>query len=286
MKVIKASGETQEFQKQKIIRTCKRAGADKKLCLRVAKKVEKKLYEGITTREILDMTLEFLHKENPKIATRYNLKRSMLALGPAGFIFEKFICSFLNEYGYKAFMPDLLSGKCVKHEVDIVSKASKKEAIPWQETGKGLNYMVECKYHNDAGIRSGIKTALYTKARFLDLQKANNKKQSFDYPWLISNTKFSNMAIQYSKCEKVRLLGWKHPKGSGLERLIDKKKLYPITILKSANSFVRKTLFSKDIITCKEFLNKKRDFYKKETKIYHDTLISLTDEAKILLGKQ
>ncbi len=284
MKVIKASGEKQKFQKQKIVRTCKKAGASKKLARKIANKVKQNLHKGITTREILDMVLNFLHEENPKIATRYNLKKSMLALGPAGFIFEKFIKRLLQEYKYDAHMPEMVKGKCVKHEIDIIASSKEKEAISWEKSGPNLNYMIECKYHNDLGIRSGIKTVLYTKARFLDVKNSSKK---FNYPWLISNTKFSNMAVKYSKCENVRLLGWKYPKEKlSLENLIEEKKLYPITILKSANSFVRKSLFSKDIITCKDFLNKKRDYYKKKTKIYNNTLISLTDEAKILLGKK
>src|SRR6056297_1884247 len=129
MKVIKASGQSQDFQKEKIIKTCKRAGANKKLCLKVAQKIEDKLYKGITTREILDMALEFLHQENPKLATRYNLKNSMLALGPAGFIFEKFINRLLHEYGYESHMPEIIQGKCVQHEIDIIAKSKKKETI-------------------------------------------------------------------------------------------------------------------------------------------------------------
>jgi len=285
MQVIKASGDKQEFQINKIIKTCKKAGASDKLARQVAKRVEASLEPGISTREILDLVLDLLHQENPGLATRYNLKQAVLALGPAGFLFEKFVKRLLLEYGYDAYLPKLIQGKCVKHEVDICAQAPKKESIPWEKSSQNNSYMVECKYHNDSGTSSVIKISLYTKSRFLDLREAKHKNKFFDYPWLISNTKFSNMAIKYGHCENLRLLGWKYPKGLGLERLIEDKKLYPITILKSANSFIKKTLFSRDIITCQDFLNEKRDDLKKETKIYYNTLIKLTDEAKILLGK-
>ncbi len=54
----------------------------------------------------------------------------------------------------------------------------------------GKKYMIECKFHN-RGIKTHIKVAMYTHARFLDL------KEYFDAAWLICNTKCTSKAIRY-----------------------------------------------------------------------------------------
>ena len=76
MKIIKASGDEAKFDERKIERSVIRAGAPKRLALDVAKDVRKKAHKGITTKEILNLTLKCLSKDKD-IAARYDLKRAM-----------------------------------------------------------------------------------------------------------------------------------------------------------------------------------------------------------------
>ena len=223
MKVVKTTGETEEFNPEKIIKTCLRAGASEELAERIASKVERKSYDGIHTNKILHMTIKLLKKELPQVAARYDLKGSIFRLGPAGFTFEQYVAEILKEYEYTTKTNSIIRGASVDHEIDVI--ASK----------QGKNYMIECKYHNMPGIYTGLKVALYTYARFLDLKDGWKRglSQEFNQAWLICNTKFSEDAIQYANHKRLKLIGWKYPVNQGLEVIIEEKKLYPITILRS-----------------------------------------------------
>ena len=286
MYIVKVSGKRVKFIPAKVRRTCLRAGADVALADRIVSEVSQHVYNGMETRELLRLILKLLKQRNPLVATRYSLKKAMLGLGPAGFIFEEFIVRLLKAYGYQAWCPPLVSGVCVKHEVDIIAKSPSKKLnnLIKEEHGQSRVYMVECKYHNTPGLRSGLKEALYVWARFLDLRDAwrQSTRQRFDCPWLISNTKFSNLAVQYAQCKKLRLLGWKHPRGNGLERLIEAKKLYPITILRGLDKTSKESLFSNNIILCQELISCKRDICQKKTNIRLKKLVSLIDQAHML----
>ncbi|NDB88862.1 MAG: hypothetical protein EB164_08130 [Thaumarchaeota archaeon] len=90
---------------------------------------------------------------------------------------------------------------------------------------KESRWLVECKYHNFPGRYTGLKESLYTHARFLDLA------DKFDNEMLVCNTKVSPEAVTYATCIGQKLLSWRFPPQMGLEKMIEEKKLYPITIL-------------------------------------------------------
>lgn len=289
MYVIKVSGKRAKFYPAKVRRTCIRAGASPALADRIVKEVIKHVYNGMETRELLRLILRLLKQKDPVVATRYSLKKAMLKLGPAGFIFEEFMVDLLKAYGYQAWCPPLIRGTCVKHEVDIIAKSPYKKFDPInkKESSHSRTYMIECKYHNTPGLRSGLKEALYVWARFLDLQDAWHKgigRQEFHRPWLISNTKFSNMAIKYAQCKELRLLGWKYPRGNGLEYLIENKKLYPVTILRSLDQSSKEILFSKKIILCQELISTKKEILKQKTMLKDQKLTSLINEANSIIS--
>ena len=98
MKIIKASGDEAKFNERKIEKSVMKAGAPKKLALEVAKNVRKKVHDGATTKEILNLTLKCLVKDKD-IAARYDLKRAIMSLGPSGFPFEEFFSQVLHNHG-------------------------------------------------------------------------------------------------------------------------------------------------------------------------------------------
>lgn len=157
MKVRKRDGRIEEFSKAKIVRTCLRAGASKRVAEKVADEVERRIYDGISTDEVLELVIEFLLKHEYAKAARYDLKRSLLRLGPTGFGFEKFVARLLEEYGYRTETNVVVGGRCVNQEIDVVAE---------NERGR---YMVECKFHN-VPIYTGLKETMYTYARFLDVK--------------------------------------------------------------------------------------------------------------------
>jgi len=273
MWIVKASGETEKFDPDKIKRTCLRAGASEELADKIVKEVIKKSYDGISTKEILHIALKLLGKERPHIAARYDLKGSMLRLGPAGFIFEHFIGELLKEYGYSARVHNILRGLCVSHEVDVVA------------TKENKNYMIECKYHNMLGIYTGLREALYTYARFLDLCEGSKSGtcENFEHPWLVCNTKFSDDAIQYAKCKGLKLVGWSYPEDGSLEQLIEKKKLYPITMLRKLDADSQDKLALANMILMEDLVRTDIKELCKITKISKNKLKILSDEAREIL---
>ena len=270
MYIVKTTGKQEKFDPKKIERTCLRAGASKKLAREIAGKVEKKIRPGMSSREVLQITLGFLHKEKPFVAARYDLKGAIFRLGPAGFAFEHLVGEILEKYGYKTKIETIVRGKCVSHEIDVIA------------TKKRKNYMIECKYHNIPGIYTGLRESLYTYARFLDLQDGHKKKlcQRFDSPWLICNTKFSGEAIKYAKCREMMLTGWNYPQNKGLERLIEHKKLYPVTMLRTLDRETRDRLAMNDLILIRDILETDvRDLHR-ITNIKTRKLKVLIQEAK------
>lgn len=59
-------GRKEEFNKQKIVIACMKAGTPKKIALKIANRIARKVKEGTTTREIRAWVLKMLEKENPQ----------------------------------------------------------------------------------------------------------------------------------------------------------------------------------------------------------------------------
>jgi len=272
--IIKATGKKEEFNEDKILNTILKAGAQKLFAKKITNKVKKKVYNGISSKKILNLTLNLL-KEKPEIAFRYDLKRAIMSLGPSGFPFEKFFARVLENYGFKTEIGRTIPGKNVTHEVDIIAKKKiKKNKL--QE----LTYMVECKYHNKLGIHTNIKVALYTYARFLDLK--SNSKNKLNYPWLTTNTRCSSNAIKYAKGVNMKITTWNYPKGQSLQELIEKKKLYPITILKSIKDPIKEKLSYLGIVITKDILDYDFDDLKSQTGFSERVLNQIIKEAKLV----
>ena len=250
MDIIKASGEKEKFNKKKLEQSLKRAGAESVLAKKVSKEISKKVSAGISSEKILNQTTSYLKKENPILAARYNLKRAIMELGPTGFPFEKYIAEILKAYGYKTKVGKIVKGHCLSHEIDVIAQASSGQ--------KKEHFIIECKYHNKRGRRSDLKVALYIYARFLDIKKVWKKipghHQFFHQAWLVTNTKCTSQAIRYARCVGLKIVSWRYPKDESLEYLIEKKGLYPITVLPSLNRYVRDIMAENKIMLAKDLL--------------------------------
>ncbi|MEM3507087.1 MAG: restriction endonuclease, partial [Candidatus Bathyarchaeia archaeon] len=174
---------------------------------RIVEEFEKKfLYNGITTKEIHDKINELLEKESLVLSSKYRLKEAMMKLGPEGFSFENFFAKIIEHYGYRTRLRSMIKDKCSFHEIDIIAEKT--------ILGKIHRSMVECKYHNSPGIDTGLKEALYTYARFLDLKNGSRLGlcERFNKAWLVTNTKFSEEAKMHTECKGIKAIGWKYPK--------------------------------------------------------------------------
>ena len=211
--IIKADGTREPFNPNKIVTSLDRIGIQGKTADRLISKLEKELYQNITTKKIYKMLHSDIRSIQPEVSHKFQLKKALFDMGPAGYYFEDFTARLLKAEGFKTQVRKKLKGKAVWHEIDVIAEKKKR-------------YMVECKFHNSPGIKCSIQTILYVHARFLDL-----KKYKFDNPWLITNTKLSNDVVRYAESYGIPVLAWKHPFRESLEVRIDKTKCYPITVL-------------------------------------------------------
>ncbi len=202
MYVVKADGTREVFKRDKLLSSLRTAGAKEKTAEAVIAHVERELVDGIHTADIYRHAFDVLHKLERPAAARYSLKRALIALGPAGFAFEKFVAEIFKAKGFKTALDVFAQGKCASHELDVVA---------WNDMSLIL---VEAKFHNELGMKSDTKVALYVKARFEDLRDASlmyGDHRKMTEGWLIPNSKLNENATRCCECPGVRVIGWNYP---------------------------------------------------------------------------
>jgi Holliday junction resolvase len=262
IKVKKASGKYEPFSTNKVKSSLQRAGADDKLINQIIIQLQKHLYDGISTKEIYQEVYRLLNELKHPLSLKYNLKQAIMDLGPSGYPFEKFVAGILASHNYQIEINQPVSGKCINHEVDIVAK---KQNQVW---------MIECKFHNKPGTRSEIKEALYTYARFLDINQAGRVNQG----WLITNTKVTKKVIKYANCVNLKILSWDYPVDKNLRFLIDKSGLHPITCLNSLTNQEKQQILNNGIVFSHDLLMKNA-----EDKLSSSLLKKAKKEIKLFL---
>lgn len=237
LNIVKTTGEIVPFDENKVLTSIKRAGIPENIQSEVLEAVKARLYEGIPTSEIYKVILSYLSvSPQPFSKSKYSLKSAIMELGPTGYPFEDYLAKILNFQGYKTQVRQILQGKCVKHEIDIIAEKD------------GKRTMVEAKFHNLPGTRTDVQVALYTKARFDDVKFKNNITDA----WLVTNTKATSEAEAYCACENMKILSWSFPLNESLRDIIEKEKLFPITAIQSLSNAQIQALLQNHIVLSKD----------------------------------
>jgi hypothetical protein len=260
MQVIKASGRKEKFRPNKIYQSLKRAGASNQIAKKVSNEIKENAYNNIPTEKILNLALQEL-KNYPNACAKYNLKHSIMQLGPAGYPFEKYFAAILEAHGFKVEVGKIVKGKYINHEIDVSAVKDKR-------------YLVEAKFHNHQGIHTGAKTALYIYARFLDLKK------HYDQPWIVTNTRISPDVIKYSRGVNMKVTAWSYPHKENLQQLIESKQLYPITILRSVKGKTKDRLSHVRIVIAKDLLKLNHSQIKHKTGLSDKIINNMLNEVK------
>jgi len=234
------------FDEGKLRSSLERAGASFDAIENIVAHVKLHLVDGMTTSHIYKYAYEILKKKEKSkpTAARYSLKRAVIDLGPTGFPFEKFVGEIFRNKGYKITLGSTLEGGCAPHEIDVIA-----------EKGKTL-ILVEAKFHNQLSVKSDLKVALYVKARYEDLEKSNfggllkpGQKHQF---WIVTNTDFTSNAIHYGKCVGMKMIGWSHPAGGGLQDLIEETALHPLTCLSTLSVGEKTSILNNGNVLCQD----------------------------------
>lgn len=245
----KASGEKEPFDRNKLINSLKNAGTDNATTQEVVKEVEQWMTNGITTKKLYTKAYRILNKKNALNALRYKLKKALMEFGPTGYPFEHFIGALFEKQKYSVLVGQMIEGKCVSHEMDVIA------------TRENNQNLVECKYANNQSSRISIQVPLYVKARVDDIvekRKQSNQYNGFTFKgWVVTNSRFTSESIEYAKCSGLQLLGWDYPKGYGLKDIIEKVKIFPVTILSQLTKKQKNLLMDKGIVTCAYLMKEK-----------------------------
>ncbi|MCY7410783.1 MAG: restriction endonuclease [Chitinophagales bacterium] len=245
--ITKASGEKGTFSYQKLHHSLERSGAIEETIIDVINEVESLLYEGIPTKKIYQIAFGLLKESTIPFAAKYKLKQAIMELCPSGFPFEKYIGEILKYQGFKVKVGEIINGHCVNHVIDVIAEKDEK------------HFMIECKHHNTSGYTCDVKTPLYIQACFKDVEKQwmqlPGHKTKFHQGWVVTNTKFSDDAIQYGLCAGLHLVGWGFPDKESLREQIDDSGLYPITCLTTLTQREKQLLLKSKIVLWKELCN-------------------------------
>lgn len=242
--ITKASGKKESFVKSKLHHSLMRVGATATLATQIVNEIEQNLTEGTSTRDIYKRAHKLLRKSESPMAARYNLKNAIMQLGPSGYPFEKYIGEILKHQGYSVEVGTIVQGHCVNHEIDVIAEKD------------NHHFMIECKFHHKPGINCDVKIPLYIYSRFKDVEeqwvKLPGHGTKFHQGWVVTNTRFTQDAIQYGTCRGMNLLSWDYPLNEGLKDIIDRLGLYPITCLTSLTQAEKQTLLDDRIVLCSQ----------------------------------
>lgn len=238
IQVTKASGQTEPLSLDKVRQSLYRAGAEPATIDKILLELKPKLYDKIATREIYSQVFALFNRFQKNQSFHYSLKPALMDLGPSGYPFEDFIARLFTAMGYQTQTRVIIQGKCISHEVDVVAQKSQQK------------FLIECKFHNRPGTKTESKDALYTQARFEDINSQH--PGVYQKTWLVTNTKLTSQAIQYGRCQNMELLAWRYPAKGSLESLLEQYQIQPLTCLSFLTHQEKQQLFNHELVLCRE----------------------------------
>lgn len=242
--ITKKSGDKVLFDEEKLRMSLKSSGAESNIIDKVVKELYIYVHDGMSTHKVYKKAYSILVKLSHRTAGRYRLKNAIMELGPTGYPFEKFVGALINHMGFETATGQIVKGRCVSHEVDVVAENNEKLIV------------VECKYHHQGKGKSDVKVPMYIRSRFNDIRQQwdlEGKLKGIDFEgWLITNTRFTEDAEKFGSCSGLKLMSWDYPKGNCLKKLIDESGLHPITSLKSLTANEKKNILDQGVVLCKE----------------------------------
>jgi len=234
------------FSSEKLRRSLQRSGAADNVIEPILNDVESWIYDGISSRKIYDRAFALLRKKTLSVASRYKLKNALMEMGPTGHPFEHFAGQVFKALGYNVEVAQILQGHCVTHEVDVIASKEKSQMF------------IECKYYLTTDKNANVQVPLYIRSRVDDIIKKRSSIPEFaGYTFsggVVTNTRFTSDAMAYGECSGLKLLSWDYPVGNGLKDIIDREKIFPITVLTKLSNQDKQRLMGQGIVTCRQIL--------------------------------
>ena len=275
LQIIKSDGSKTHFDPEKLRSALFRSGASEEDTNKVLQIVESKLYEGVSTKNIYDYAYKQLKLQKAhRTAGRYRLKKAIFDLGPSGYPFEIFVGKLFESFGYTTQVGQIIQGKCVQHEVDVVAQKDNVKVI------------VETKFRGDFRGKTTVQVPLYINSRFADIKaKWCNSPEYKDIDiqgYVVTNTRFTVDAIKYAECVGLGLISWDYPADGSLKKYIDESGLHPLTSLHKLRKTDKKFLLEKGIVLCSELYSHQELL--SESGLNERQIKAVLKEAETLIG--
>lgn len=245
--VVKADGTQVRFDKEKLMQTALRAGATKELAKEIAESAERSFSKVAGSHEIYQFVMNELDKKSEKVASLFGLREAIADLDAT--VFEKYTAKILEANGYECKWNTIVDGRNIDHQIDVIALDKK----------TGEYFYVECKRHYNPHRFCGLEVPLEVQARLEDLREGfvdHKNKYNFAAAWIFTNSKFSEHAKKYANRKGVMMTGWSSESNS-IQDLIEKQRVYPVTILK-IDLELKLSLLNADIITLQDVIESKK----------------------------
>jgi len=268
--VTKADGSKQLFDREKIVQTCQRIGANPKVAVQVAQEIENNIYEGITTREVLQTIFKLVGQHKPAVKHLFDLKQGISLMEPKP-EFEVFVRVLLAHNGFQVKPNAILRGLCGEHEVDAIA------------TKDGLTYLVEAKHHSNYHALTGLDESRIARAIIEDVTDGytnGGAEIRIDRAMIVTNTRYSEHAVNYGRCRGILQVGWASPEGLGLRDMVEKHKLVPLSCLRGISTDTRLRLVEAGIVLIKQLLEQDSYYLERRIGLSHKTVLSIIEKAK------
>lgn len=267
--VTKADGSTQLYNREKIVQTSLRLGADRTLAEQIARQIEPKLYDGIPTRRILQLLFSYMRKPKPAVKHLFDLRRGISYMEPKP-EFEMFVRALLTYSGYAVQSNRVLRGLCGEHEVDAIAVKD------------GLTYFVEAKHHETYHAFTGLDESRIARAILEDVTEGYIRGTTdikIDGAIIVTNTKYSYHAANYGACRGIIQVGWSTPAGFSVRDTVIEHCLYPLSCIRGLSRETRMRLVAVGIVLVRQLLDQDRHYLERQLGLSPQTVSSLLEKA-------
>lgn len=244
--VRKYSGDLVPFKPEKLKHSLSKSEASQEEVENVFQRIQPRLYDGISTRELYELAFDLLKTHRDSYAARYSLKKALRDLGPEGFYFEEWIGKLFANEGYETMTGKTVQGYAVTHEIDVI--AAKGDSM----------FAVECKFRNDVDAKISVTTPMYFLSRVKDIQGLPfaffGAPRQFTDGWLVTNAYLTSDSIKFGEYYQLNMLAWDYPAHKSIKTLVDDLELYPVTCLTNLNNIGKSLLLKNRCILVRDLV--------------------------------
>jgi Holliday junction resolvase-like predicted endonuclease len=183
--------------------------------------------------------------------------------------FEVFVQALLARDGFEVKPNRLLTGRCVEHEVDAIARKN------------GVTYFVEAKHHSSYHSLTGLDESRIARAVLEDVAEGfalGKSDLKIDAAMIVTNTRYSEQALQYGRCRNILQIGWSSPVDHGLQNMIEGKSLLPLSCLRSLRKDVRATLVNSGIVLFEQMIEEETGDLARRTGLPQELIRNIKDK--------